>query len=236
MASRRKAEEMITAGRVSLNGETVIELGTKVEPGDVVYCDGQPVEPEPLEHHLLNKPRGTVSSVSDPQRRRTIVELVPSAVRLFPVGRLDIDTTGLIILTNDGDLAHRLMHPRFQVDKVYSAEVEGVPDEAELQNLRQGIMLEEGYTSPAQARVVEIINGHSLVEIVIHEGRKRQVRRMFEAIGHPVVRLHRKKYAMLTDEGLGPGESRPLSEEEVSQLRRLVSEGTSADRQGGSDG
>lgn len=208
-----------------INGEVVTELGGKVEPGDVVFFDGEPVEPEPLEYHLLNKPEGVLSSVSDPRGRRTVTELVPSRVRLFPVGRLDQDTTGLIVLTNDGSLAHRLMHPRFEVDKVYRAEVEGVLTELELNRLRQGVPLEEGLTWPAVVGVMEAKGGRSVLEIVIHEGRKRQVRRMLEAVGHPVVKLHRKKYAMLTDEGLPAGESRPLGKKELEQLQKLVMEG-----------
>ena len=207
---------------MTVNGKVVTELGTKVEPADVVFFDGEPVESEPLEYHLLNKDEGVVSTVTDPQRRPTVREQVPSAARLFPVGRLDRDTTGLIILTNDGELAHRLMHPGFEVDKVYRATVEGVPDEAELDRLRRGVMLDEGYTAPAQVQVLKIVNGHSIVEITVHEGRKRQVRRMLEMIGHPVVKLHRSRYAMLTDKGLPLGDSRPLSAEEVKRLKKLV--------------
>ena len=210
---------------MAVNGETVTELGTKVEPGDVVWFDGRPVEPEPLAYHLLNKPEGVVSSVRDPQGRQTVTGLVSGAARLFPVGRLDQDTTGLIILTNDGGLAHRLMHPRFEVDKVYVAEVEGALAEAGLEKLRRGLRLEDGMTAPAEARVTGRHAGGSVVELIIHQGRKRQVRRMLEAVGHPVLRLHRKRYAMLTDEGLAPGVSRPLSGKEVEALQKLVSEG-----------
>jgi len=224
IASRRKAEELILAGRVMVNGETITELGTKVYPGDVVFFDGQAVKSEALEYHLLNKPEGVLSTVSDPQGRQTVTQLVPSPARLFPIGRLDQDTTGLIILTNDGELAHRLMHPRFEVDKVYRAEVEGVPDEEDLDRLRQGIMLDDGFTSPAQVEFVKVTDSSAVLEMTIHEGRKRQVRRMFEATGHPVVKLHRKKYAMLNDAGLTAGESRPLAPKEVKQLQQLVKE------------
>jgi 23S rRNA pseudouridine2605 synthase len=225
VASRRKSEEYIAAGRVTVNGETVTAMGMTVEPGDVVYLDGRPVEPEPLEYHLLNKPAGVVSAVSDPHGRRTVVQLVPSAARLFPVGRLDQDTTGLIILTNDGELAHRLMHPRFEVDKVYVAEVEGKVTGPELARLRRGIVLQDGPTAPAEARVTGRHAAGSVVEVTLHQGRKRQVRRMMEAIGHPVIHLHRRKYAMLTDQGLAPGASRPLKREEVRALQNLVKEG-----------
>ncbi len=225
VASRRKSEEFIAAGRVQVNGETVTEMGTTVGPGDIVWFDGRPVEPEPLEYHLLNKPAGVVSTVSDPGGGRTVVRLVASRVRLFPVGRLDQDTTGLIILTNDGALAHKLMHPRFEVDKVYLAEIEGAVGEAVLRKLRRGLELEDGPTAPARARLVSRHSGGSIVEIAIHQGRKRQVRRMLEAVGHPVVRLHRKKYAMLSDDDLAPGQSRVLSRREVEDLQRLVTAG-----------
>ena len=225
IASRRACEEYIRAGRVTVNGETVTELGVKVEPEDVVYFDGRPVKPEPLEYHLLNKPAGVISSVSDPQGRRAVTTMAPGRARLFPVGRLDQDTTGLIILTNDGALAHRLMHPRFQVDKVYLADVEGVVGERELERLRRGVRLEDGMTAPAGARLASRHAGGSVVEVTVHQGRKRQVRRMLEAVGHPVLRLHRKRYAMLTDDGLPVGAIRPLTRKEVTGLQKLVMAG-----------
>ena len=221
VASRRKCEELILAGRVTVNGKTVTELGTRVEAGDVVWLDGKPVEPEPLEYHLLNKPEGVLSAVSDPRGRRTVADLVPSRARLFPVGRLDYDTTGLIILTNDGPLAHGLMHPRFEIDKVYRAEVEGEVTEAELERLRRGVPLADGKTWPAEVRVSGKHRSGSIVELKIHEGRKHQVRRMLEAVGHPVRKLHRKRYAMLKEAGMQPGDSRPLTEKEVKTLRKL---------------
>ena len=203
-----------------------------MRPGDVVWFDGEPVEPEPLEYHLLNKPTGVISAVSDSRGQRTVTELVPSRARLFPVGRLDRDTTGLIILTNDGVLAHSLMHPRFEVDKVYRAEIEGAPTEAELKRLRNGVRLEDGVTAPAEAKLIGVAGkggpkaggagGLAVVELSIHEGRKRQVRRMLEAVGHTAVRLHRKKYAMLTDSGLAEGDSRPLTDREIKALRKLA--------------
>jgi len=218
VASRRKSEELITAGRVMVNGETVTELGTKVEAGDAVWLDGEPVEPEPLEYHLLNKPAGVISAVTDVRGQRTVAELVPSQARLFPVGRLDRDTTGLIILTNDGMLAHGLMHPRFEVDKVYWAEVVGGLTDPELDRLRSGVELEDGMTSPAEV----LRRTGNTVELTIHEGRKRQVRRMLEAVGHRVISLHRMRYAMLDDAGLEPGEYRPLSAPEIKALKKLA--------------
>ncbi|MHB1390137.1 MAG: pseudouridine synthase [Thermoleophilia bacterium] len=222
IASRRKCEELIGAGRVMVNGVTVTQMGTQVDTGDVIWLDGNPVFPEKLEYHLLNKPTEVIATVSDPGGHTTVVDLVASRARLFPVGRLDQDTTGLIILTNDGALAHQLMHPSFQVGKVYKAEVEGPVTEAELDRLRHGVELDDGKTSPAQVMLMGRRPGGSYVEVVLHEGRKRQVRRMFEAIGHPVWKLHRKRYAMLTDAGLTPGESRPLKQKEVEALRNLA--------------
>ena len=214
VASRRGAEELIRSGRVRVNGE-VAGLATFVEGNDRVEVDGSPVEPEPLTYVLLYKPADVVTTARDPQGRPTVVGLVGHERRVVPVGRLDADTTGALLLTNDGPLAHRLMHPRYEVDKVYEAEVEGEPGENALARLRKGVELEEGLTAPAEAALV----GPSLVELTIHEGRKHQVKRMLEAVGHPVLRLHRKAYAGLTLDGLKPGEWRELSRDEVKRLR-----------------
>jgi pseudouridine synthase len=214
VASRRGAEELIRAGRVRVNGE-VAGLATFVEGNDMVEVDGRSVEPEPLTYVLLHKPAGVVTTARDPQGRPTVVGLVGHDRRVVPVGRLDADTTGALLLTNDGPLAHRLMHPRYEVDKVYVAEVEGQPLEDALARLREGVELEDGLTSPAVAEVV----GPSRVELTIHEGRKHQVKRMLEAVGHPVRRLHRKAYAGLTLDGLEPGDWRELSSDEVKRLR-----------------
>lgn len=223
-ASRRKCEELIAAGRVMVNGEIVTEMGTTVGPGDVVLLDGEPVEPEPLEYYLLNKPAGVVCTVSDPEGRRTVVDFIPSRARIFPVGRLDKDTTGLIILTNDGKFAHRLMHPRYEVDKVYRAEVRGKIDEARLERLRRGIRLEDALTAPAGVCLLAAREDASELELTIHEGRKRQVRRMLEAVGRPVIRLHRCRYAMLDDRRLGIGRFRLLVPQELRELRKLSGE------------
>lgn len=226
IASRRKCENLILERRVRVNGRIVDELGTRVVPGDDVTLDGVPVEPEAKEYHLLNKPAGYISAVSDPRGRRTVTELVPSAQRLFPVGRLDQDTTGLLLLTNDGKLAHRLMHPRFEVDKVYRVEAAGRVSDRELQLLRTGVELEDGITAPAEVERIANDAHETTLELVIHEGRKRQVRRMLEAVGNPVISLHRSRYAMLTDRGLQQGESRVLSKREVRQLKDLAMKGT----------
>jgi 23S rRNA pseudouridine2605 synthase len=214
IASRRGADELIRAGRVRVNGE-VAGLATFVEQRDRVEVDGRSVEPEPRTYVLLHKPAGVVTTARDPQRRPTVVGLVGHPRRIVPVGRLDADTTGALILTNDGPLAHRLMHPRYQVDKVYEAEVEGEPTDDALERLAEGVELEDGRTAPAAVRRL----GASRLELTIHEGKKHQVKRMLEAVGHPVRRLHRSEYAGLTLERLEPGEWRELSEQEVARLR-----------------
>jgi 23S rRNA pseudouridine2605 synthase len=217
IASRRAADELIKAGRVSVNGERG-ELQTFVGAGDTVELDGRPVAKQALAYLLLHKPPGVVTTASDPHGRPTVVDLVPGEPRVVPVGRLDADTTGALLLTNDGQLAHRLAHPRYEVEKVYRAEVEGDPSEDALRRLREGVDLEDGRTAPARARRLR----RGRLELRIHEGRKHQVKRMCEAIGHPVRGLHRSRYAGLGLRGLAPGEWRPLTAQEVTALRELV--------------
>jgi 23S rRNA pseudouridine2605 synthase len=214
VASRRKADDLIKAGRVTVNGRAG-QLNTFVEPADRVEVDGSPVAPQQLAYVLLHKPAGVVTTANDPQGRLTVVDLVRHDSRVVPIGRLDADTTGVLLLTNDGDLAHRLAHPKYEVEKVYEAEVEGEPGDDALRRLADGVELEDGRTAPAKVRRL----GPSRVELAIHEGRNRQVRRMLEAVGHPVRRLHRSRYAGLTTEGLQPGESRELTGDEVAELR-----------------
>ncbi len=214
VASRRGADELIKAGRVRVNGEPGL-LNTFVAQGDAVELDGRPLAPQRLAYLLLHKPAGVVTTARDPHGRPTVVELVPPEPRVVPVGRLDADTTGALLLTNDGALAHRLAHPRYEVEKVYEAEVEGAPDDAELRRLEQGVDLDDGRTAPARARRL----GPSLIELAVHEGRKHQVKRMLDAVGHPVRRLHRSRYGGLDLTGLEPGAWRELSEAEVDGLR-----------------
>jgi pseudouridine synthase len=214
VASRRGADELVRAGRVLVNGAPG-ELNTVVGAHDVVEVDGRRVERQPLAYVLLHKPGGVVTTARDPQGRPTVVGLVSNPVRVVPVGRLDADTTGALLLTNDGHLAHRLAHPRYGVPKVYEAEVEGSPGADALAALREGVELEDGRTAPAEAHLLE----SGRVELTLHEGRKRQVKRMLEAVGHPVRRLHRSRYAGLGVEGLDPGEWRELTADEVAALR-----------------
>jgi 23S rRNA pseudouridine2605 synthase len=217
VASRRGADELIRAGRVRVNGEPA-RFDHNVGGRDRVEVDGARVEVQTLTYVLLDKPAGAITTAIDPQGRQTVVDLVGHDVRVKPVGRLDVHTTGLLLLTNDGDLAHRLAHPRYGVEKVYVADVDGDPDPATVRRLAEGVELEDGLTAPARVRRL----GLGRLELVLHEGRNRQVRRMCEAVGHPVRSLRRTGYGGLTAEGLEPGRWRELSRDEVAELRRLV--------------
>jgi 23S rRNA pseudouridine2605 synthase len=217
LASRRGADELIKAGRVTVNGEPG-QLNTFVEAADSVEVDGTPVAPQRLAYVLLNKPAGVVTTARDPQRRRTVVDLVPHESRVVPVGRLDADTTGALLLTNDGPLAHRLAHPRYGVEKVYEVEVEGEQTEGKLAQLREGVELDDGRTAPAEARRL----GPNRLELVLHEGRKHQVKRMCAAVGLPVVRLHRTQYGPLTLGDLPAGDWRELTDAEILGLREAT--------------
>ncbi len=217
--SRRVCEDLIAEGRVTVDGEVAV-LGRRVDVAvDAVEVDGARIAvQEGLVHYLLNKPRGVVSTASDPAGRPTVVELVPGEPRVHPVGRLDSDTEGLLLLTNDGDLTHRLTHPSFGVEKEYLVEVSGVPSRGALRQLREGVELEDGLTAPARVSLTH----PNLVRLTIHEGRNRQVRRMCEAVGHPVVRLVRTRIGPLSDRRLGPGEWRALTIGELRSLERAV--------------
>ena len=221
LGSRRACEELIGEGRVTVDG-AIAELGCRVNVESArIEVDGAPVGVRPgLVYYLLNKPAGVVTTASDPHDRPTVVDLVPDDPRVFPVGRLDAQTEGLLLLTNDGDLAHRLTHPSFGVDKEYLAEVEGRPSPAAVRRLRAGVVLEDGRTAPARAVLVDA----SVLRITIHEGRNRQVRRMCEAVGHPVARLVRTRIGPLVDRSLAPGSHRTLVAEEMRALRRTVAD------------
>lgn len=219
LGSRRHCEQLIEGGHVKVNGE-VARIGRRVEPTvDTVEVDGTPIGVRPdLVYHLLHKPAGVVTTAQDPQGRPTVVELVPDEPRVHPVGRLDVDTEGLLLLTNDGELTHRLTHPSFGVDKEYLAWVQGRPSRGALRRLREGVNLDDGPTAPASAAPV----APDLIRITIHEGRNRQVRRMCEAVGHPVLRLVRTRIGPLTDRRLRSGEWRPLTIDEVRALERAA--------------
>lgn len=217
--SRRSCEDLIAAGRVTVGGEPAA-LGRRVDPDrDQIAVDGVPVVVRSdLVYYLLNKPADVVTTAYDPQGRRTVLDLVPVEPRVFPVGRLDRDSEGLLLLTNDGVLTQRLTHPSHGVEKEYLVEVDGVPTPQSVRRLREGVRLEDGLTAPARARVVEVLGDHAALLITIHEGRNRQVRRMCEAVRHPVRRLVRVRIGPLRDTRLGPGEWRPLHRAEVRAL------------------
>jgi len=218
-ASRRAAERLIAAGRVTVGGEVVRDPARDVDESSGVALDGQPLAPEPREVYALNKPPGVVSTAKDTHDRRTVVEFVPSERRLYPVGRLDADTTGLILLTNDGDLANQLTHPSFEVEKTYRVTVTPKPvAETALRKLREGVELEDGLTAPAKVRQLE----PGVLELGIHEGRKRQVRRMCEAVGHRVAALERIAFGPLRLDKLAEGEFRRLTPAEVERLRKAA--------------
>lgn len=225
VASRRKSEELIAAGRVKVNGQTVTELGYKADPEqDRIELDGKPIGEEPLRYYLFYKPTGVITSVSDPQGRKTVIDFIDATERIYPVGRLDYDTSGLLLLTNDGPLTNQLTHPRFEIEKTYVATVRGVPRQKALRALALGVMLEDGKTAPASARLTSVDpNGKQAeIELTIHEGRNRQVRRMCESVGHPVINLRRVQFGFLKLGRLKPGQYRSLSGDEINRLKNLV--------------
>ena len=223
VASRRPAEEMIRDGRVAVNGVTVTEMGTQTEEGDRVTVDGKPVRPEAVRHYIMyHKPAGEVTTASDPEGRKTVLSHFDRfKVRLYPVGRLDYDSEGLLLLTNDGELTNRLLHPRNEVDKTYVARVGGTVTQEQVKTLRSGVVLDERKTSPARVRVTRQDADWTYVTVTIHEGRNRQVRRMFEAVGLQVLALKRVGFGPLTLGDLKRGEWRDLTVEEIAELRKL---------------
>ncbi len=224
VASRRAAEELILRGKVRVNGKVVRELGTTVSENDRVDVSGTPVSlNEEPSYLVMHKPMNVVTTMRDPQGRRTVAELIPKGLpRVVPVGRLDYDTSGVLLLTNDGELANVLTHPRFGVEKTYRAVVKGrlLPDE--VRRLQQGVQIEEFRARGAQLRVVATRREESIVDLTVHEGKHRQVRRMFEAVGHPVVALTRLRFGPIRLGDLPPGRSRPATDRELAQLRSLV--------------
>jgi 23S rRNA pseudouridine2605 synthase len=230
IASRRAAEDLIREGRVRLNGQVVQELGTKADPSkDRITVDGRAALPRKLHYVAYHKPVGVVSTMSDPEGRRAIGEVVRELkAHLFPVGRLDFESSGLVLLTNDGELAQQLTHPRFQIAKVYRVKVRGRPDEAALERLRRGVRLEDGMTAPAEVQVESLLPSKARLRMVLREGRQRQVRRMCSAVGYPVERLSRIAIGPLRLGALPMGETRELTPREVLALRHAVSGRTAA--------
>lgn len=225
LASRRAAEEMIRQGRVEVNGNVVTELGVRVDPDkDEISVDRQPIAVVSQKVYLLfYKPKNCVTTLKDPQGRKTIMDFVlESKIRVFPVGRLDYDAEGLMVLTNDGVLGHRLQHPSFGVPKTYEVKVEGQPDDEALDRLRSGVLLEEGKTAPAQVKVLRLLPKKAWLEIVLHQGWYRQIKRMCEAVGHSVLKIKRTRYGPLEVDKLRPGSYRPLSRSEIRALFRMV--------------
>ncbi|WP_438420149.1 23S rRNA pseudouridine(2605) synthase RluB [Bacillus siamensis] len=231
VASRRKAEELIKEGKVKVNGKVITELGVKVTGSDQIEVNGLKVEREEPVYFLLYKPRGVISASNDDKGRKVVTDFfkeVPQ--RIYPIGRLDYDTSGLLLLTNDGEFANKLMHPKYEIDKTYVAKVKGIPSKELLRKLERGIQLEEGKTAPARAKMLSLDKRKqtSIIQLTIHEGRNRQVRRMFEAIGHDVLKLKREEYAFLDLRGLHTGDARELTPHEVKRLRALAEHGKNA--------
>lgn len=226
VASRRASEKLIATGHVQVNGQTVTTLGTKVTAKDKIEVDGVPLHREKHVYYLLNKPRGVISSAHDEKGRRTVVDILREdeiEERIYPVGRLDYDTTGLLLLTNDGALANKMMHPKFAVDKTYVAKVKGLISNDDLKQLRTGVKVDGRRTKPAKTRLkgTDREKKTSIVQLTIHEGHYHQVKRMLAAVGHPVIKLHRESYGFLNLQGVQPGDYRELRPEEVKRLNRL---------------
>ena len=227
ITSRRKAEELIKEGKVFVNGKLVIELGFKVEDKDQIMIDGIVLEEEQKAYNLLNKPRGVVSTTSDEKGRKTIVSLIDTDIRIFPIGRLDYDTTGLIILTNDGELSNLLMHPKNNIEKTYIAKINGKLLPNELMSLKKGVVIDNIKTKKSKVKIKNYDKNTdtSIIEITITEGRNHQVKKMFERVNHKVLKLKREKYAFLTLEGLSSKDYRTLTIKEVQKLYNLAKNG-----------
>ena len=224
ITSRRKAEELILNGKVKVNGRTIITLGTQVGVNDKVEVNGVLINKEEKVYYLLNKPREVIASVTDDKGRKTVVDLIKDDKRIYPVGRLDYDTTGAIIITNDGEFANLMMHPKNEIDKCYIAKIEGELTPKELMTLKTGVVIDRVKTKRARVKIrkVDKTNNTSIVEITIHEGKNHQVKKMFECVGHTVLKLKRERIAFLTLEGLKSGEYRKLSHKEVTTLYSMA--------------
>lgn len=228
LTSRRKAEELIAAGRVQVNGVTVTQLGTQVSNKDVITVDGKPLSSPQLEYYLVNKPRKYVCTVNDEHGRKQVTDLVTTSARIYPVGRLDYDSSGLIVLTNDGEFANMLMHPRYHLPKMYRVTVRGVVGRGDVRALSEGVKLDDGIkTLPAQVKVLntDYDSGKTTLDITIYEGRNRQIRRMMEACGYEVSKLHRYQYGPVRDDQLPTGSYRRLRPHEIKMLKTMASEG-----------
>ena len=226
VCSRRKAEDLILAGKVKVDGKVVTELGLKVSEKSVIEVDGNLISKEEKEYYLLNKPRGVVTTTSDDKSRKTVIDLIDTDKRIYPVGRLDYDTTGVLLLTNDGDFANMIMHPKNEIDKVYVAKVKGIVNGDAVHKLENGVIIDNSLVKASRVKVkkIDTNNNHSLVEITIHEGKNHQVKKMFEAVGYLVDKLKRERVAFLTTDNLNSGEYRKLSNKEVSKLYVLANE------------
>ena len=224
--SRRKAEDLILAGKVKVDGKVVTELGLKVSEKSVVEVDGNLISKEEKEYYLLNKPRGVLTTTNDDKSRKTVIDLIDTDKRIYPVGRLDYDTTGVLLLTNDGDFANMIMHPKNEIDKVYVAKVKGIVNGDAVHKLENGVIIDNSLVKASRVKVkkIDTKNNHSLVEITIHEGKNHQVKKMFEAVGYLVDKLKRERVAFLTTDNLNSGEYRKLSNKEVSKLYVLANE------------
>lgn len=224
VASRRKSEEIIAAGRVKVNGEIVTAMGTKVDPQkDTIEVDGEEIEKEKKVYLKLYKPTGYVTTVKDPQGRKTVLDLIEGVdKRIYPAGRLDLDSSGLLLLTNDGDLTHKITHPSHELDKEYEVVINGQLNDQEIKHFKEGIDLQEGRTAPAEIKKVNEDSQNTTYKVIIHEGMNRQIRRMFDVLGYKVVSLIRVRIGSITLGSLKPGEHKALSREEVQDLLRLL--------------
>lgn len=223
ITSRRKAEDLIVAGRVKVDGKAITELGTQVSKNNVIEVDGVKISTEEKVYYILNKPRGVVTTTKDEFNRKTVVDLIDDDKRIYPIGRLDYDTTGLILLTNDGDFSNNILHPRNNIDKVYIAKINGMLSPSDMMKLKTGVIIDGKKTAPARIKVkkTDNINHTSMVEITIHEGKNHQIKKMIETVGFEVLKLKREKIGFLTLQGLNSGEYRRLTPKEVNQLFAL---------------